>query len=925
MKKIFISSTSSDLHEARSKVIKTINKLDEYLPIAMEYFTSSNETPQNFCENKILECDLFVSIIGHKYGSLLNKNISYTEHEYNTADHLNKQKLIFIKSIDSKIYAHEIESDEKRKRLESFKSKLEERHVINYFTSDDELAIILLEALHNLRISAKFNYESIEEKPYYQFIGRTPPHPYFHKPYSMQKNFVGRDREKEIILKWSKEDQSVLFIEGIGGIGKSSLTWHILKKLRADNSFNGYFWWSFYDGNVDFKLFIQTLTWYCSNGKIKLHKNTDIIDTAHILIEYIENNRFLIILDGLERLLKPYDSDNTIPDHAININEFHSKAIGIALQTFITHEIRSKIIINSRSTPEIFKDNINTTLLLLKDIHKDDAKNLLSKEGVVTSTSDLYEIQLKIGYHPLSIKLLSGFLKNSLENNVSIEYILDNIIDIDSLIGVSYFSCTKKSRDFLSNIAAFREMPTVHEIKDILQLNDQDVLKLSHELINRNLIYFNDTINSYDMHPIVKMYAYKQLKNKPELHKIIHEYYSNLPAINNIEISSISQLKPIIEYIYHGTKSERYDDTYQVYVNEIRPYIFRELADINLAFSIVNSYFTKGFEHLPSLSNPIDQANCVIDLATLLRMKGKPYLSQIILDKALGKLNDNHRIKNIAIGVENLANEAIKNLKNKRGVDLFKSKVIILNYRISPKQRGELDLLYRHSHAISSILYEMAITKVIKGDFINAEVILNNSILYNDNPFNQSLYALILTINNFPNKAGDIFYQLINYSEQFRTHERSQIYENFSTALLFHNELEYALESAYFANNYAREDKLLIRMITSELLISFISSLLFYKTKKNKHIISSKKHLSQYESIARDTPIDGLSTLHFLTKGLLYYSNGDIENANKMINDSYLLANQQQMAIYTNAIKHALSMENNGASIELLLSDISQL
>lgn len=81
---VFISSTYTDLVEAREKATKVI--LDLYhLPVGMEMFSADDDDQWKIITDAIDVSDYYVLIIGHRYGSLTNKGISYTEKEFNYA------------------------------------------------------------------------------------------------------------------------------------------------------------------------------------------------------------------------------------------------------------------------------------------------------------------------------------------------------------------------------------------------------------------------------------------------------------------------------------------------------------------------------------------------------------------------------------------------------------------------------------------------------------------------------------------------------------------------------------------------------------------------------------------------------------------------------------------------------------------------
>ena len=95
--KVFLSSTKLDLIELRSAAEEAIHGLDGYEFVGMERFGTRDEMPLKYCLQCVRQCDIFVGIFGHRYGSCPpNSDKSFTEHEYDEALRLNKQRLLFF-------------------------------------------------------------------------------------------------------------------------------------------------------------------------------------------------------------------------------------------------------------------------------------------------------------------------------------------------------------------------------------------------------------------------------------------------------------------------------------------------------------------------------------------------------------------------------------------------------------------------------------------------------------------------------------------------------------------------------------------------------------------------------------------------------------------------------------------------------------
>jgi|SRR6185312_2354215 DNA-binding MarR family transcriptional regulator len=136
---IFVSATYEDLKQERQQAIKAILEMG-HVPVGMEMFSAADEEQWKIIQRTIDECDYYVIICAHRYGSVeLTSGISYTEREY---DYAAKQKvpiLGFVIEPDATWPAKFVDADAKSKTaLEAFKAKIKSKY-ISYWSSSDDL------------------------------------------------------------------------------------------------------------------------------------------------------------------------------------------------------------------------------------------------------------------------------------------------------------------------------------------------------------------------------------------------------------------------------------------------------------------------------------------------------------------------------------------------------------------------------------------------------------------------------------------------------------------------------------------------------------------------------------------------------------------------------------------------------------------
>jgi hypothetical protein len=185
--KVFISSTFEDLIPEREKVIYVLNRLHLFYN-AMEFFGARTDKSLETCLMEIKQSDIYIGILGHKYGSKINKlGISYTEFEYNEATKLELPRLIYMKDPNIPILPTHIESNpENAILLNDFVKKLKTNHTIAYFKSPEDLALQIVIDLSLVLDSLKF--PANVEKPEYKDKN---PNRY---EYDVAISFAGSDR-----------------------------------------------------------------------------------------------------------------------------------------------------------------------------------------------------------------------------------------------------------------------------------------------------------------------------------------------------------------------------------------------------------------------------------------------------------------------------------------------------------------------------------------------------------------------------------------------------------------------------------------------------------------------------------------------------------------------------------------------------------
>lgn len=157
MRTAFLSSTGADLHRYRETAFQALQKLDGWKCIRMEDFGARDWDVDSFCRAQVKACDLFVGIIGHRFGDgPKGGRDSYSQREYQAALQANKPRLLFLAPDDFPIPANLQEPAWKIRAQIKFRKELlasKDRIVSTGFTSPDDLAKQIAIAVYNLEPS----------------------------------------------------------------------------------------------------------------------------------------------------------------------------------------------------------------------------------------------------------------------------------------------------------------------------------------------------------------------------------------------------------------------------------------------------------------------------------------------------------------------------------------------------------------------------------------------------------------------------------------------------------------------------------------------------------------------------------------------------------------------------------------------------
>lgn len=153
-KKIYVSSTYSDLKNYRAVVYKNLRG-SRYDVIAMEDYSASPKRATEKCLEDVASCDIYIGIFAWRYGYIPKEHHdgkkSITELEYRKARQKGIPTLIFLLDPTAPWAPDYMDSHTKESKngalIKKFRKELMEENIVSFFANTDELSIKIMTAL----------------------------------------------------------------------------------------------------------------------------------------------------------------------------------------------------------------------------------------------------------------------------------------------------------------------------------------------------------------------------------------------------------------------------------------------------------------------------------------------------------------------------------------------------------------------------------------------------------------------------------------------------------------------------------------------------------------------------------------------------------------------------------------------------------
>jgi tetratricopeptide (TPR) repeat protein len=226
---VFVSHTSdmAGVPEGRSFVQAALDAVGRagMASVDMRYFAAGDGRPADYCRARVRECEIFVAVIGFRYGSLApGEAVSYTELEFDAASGAGLPRLVFL--LEPGGLRSEL-ADADRGPVDRFRQRIRDAGLVaRTFTSSDGLELEVFHALSELA-RGRSAAGGPEAQGGLAAATRTLPRDI--------ASFTGRESEVRQLVD-AVGSGGVIGIHAIGGmagIGKTAFAVHAAHQLAA--------------------------------------------------------------------------------------------------------------------------------------------------------------------------------------------------------------------------------------------------------------------------------------------------------------------------------------------------------------------------------------------------------------------------------------------------------------------------------------------------------------------------------------------------------------------------------------------------------------------------------------------------------------------------------------------------------------------
>ncbi|MCH8805312.1 MAG: tetratricopeptide repeat protein [Planctomycetes bacterium] len=230
------------------------------------------------------------------------------------------------------------------------------------------------------------------------------------------------------------------------------------------------------------------------------------------------------------------------------------------------------------------------------------------------------------------------------------------------VLEVAYDSLTALRQALLGRIACFRSPVKYEALKALAETEEAAAATLDadlHDLVARGLLHHDTREGRFDLHPIVRRYAYDRLAapDRTAAHTRLRDYFAAVPEPD--KVMRLEDLTPVIELYHHTVRAGQFDEALTLFRDRLSEVLHFQLGAYQLRIDLLRTLFPEGEDRPPRLKDKSAQAWTLNGLANSYSLCGQPRRALPLVEQHNSIYEKRGDEANLAIGLGNVATQQL--------------------------------------------------------------------------------------------------------------------------------------------------------------------------------------------------------------------------------------------------------------------------